>query len=81
MKTHNFSLEEVKQVDMVEYLEKLGHQPKKIRGNDYWYLSPFKILLFGRTNSSLLWRAVLLSNKNPVRPPRSPFAPVGRKRN
>lgn len=42
MKTHNFSLEEVKQVDMVEYLEKLGHQPKKIRCNDYWYLSPLR---------------------------------------
>ena len=42
MKTRNFSLEEVKQVDLVEYLEKLGHQPKKIRGNDYWYLSPLR---------------------------------------
>src|SRR5690349_15780802 len=42
MKTHNFSLEEVKQMDMVEYLEKLCHEPKKVRGNDYWYLSPLR---------------------------------------
>ena len=27
---------------MVDYLEKLGYMPQKIRGNDYWYLSPFR---------------------------------------
>ncbi len=42
MNTHNFSLEEVKQLDIVEYLEKSGHSPDKIRGNDYWYLSPLR---------------------------------------
>jgi len=32
----------VKQTDIVEYLEKLGYQPQKIRNNDYWYLSPLR---------------------------------------
>ena len=27
---------------MVEYLEKLGHKPTKIRNHDYWYLSPLR---------------------------------------
>lgn len=30
------------QIDMVEYLEKLGYKPAKIRNNDYWYLSPLR---------------------------------------
>jgi DNA primase len=30
------------QVDLVNYLKKLGHEPQKIRGNDYWYLSPLR---------------------------------------
>lgn len=30
------------QIDMVDYLEKLGHSPQKIRNNDYWYLSPLR---------------------------------------
>jgi len=38
----HFSLQEVKQLDMVEYLEKLGYQPQKIRNNDHWYLSPLR---------------------------------------
>ncbi len=29
-------------MDMVEYLQKLGYQPQKIRNNDYWYLSPLR---------------------------------------
>jgi hypothetical protein len=33
-----------------------------------------------KTFHKFLRRAVLLSNKNPVRQPRSPFTPVGRKR-
>ncbi len=36
------SYEEVKQTDIVEYLEQLGYQPAKIRNNDYWYLSPLR---------------------------------------
>ena len=27
---------------MVEYLERLGYKPAKIRNNDYWYLSPLR---------------------------------------
>ncbi|MEP7232330.1 MAG: CHC2 zinc finger domain-containing protein [Ginsengibacter sp.] len=34
--------EEANQMDMVDYLNALGHQPKKIRGNNYWYLSPLR---------------------------------------
>jgi hypothetical protein len=42
MNTPHFSLEELKQTDIVDYLGKLGHQPQKIRNNDYWYLSPLR---------------------------------------
>src|SRR3954447_15023321 len=42
MDSHNFSIQEVKQIDMVEYLEKLGYLPQKVRNNDYWYLSPLR---------------------------------------
>lgn len=38
----HFSIQEVKQIDIVEYLETLGYQPQKIRNNDYWYLSPLR---------------------------------------
>ncbi len=34
--------EEANQMDMVDYLNAAGHQPKKIRGNNYWYLSPLR---------------------------------------
>ena len=37
-----FSYQELKQTDIVEYIEKLGHQPQKITNNDYWYLSPLR---------------------------------------
>ncbi len=36
------SIEEAKQTDLVDYLSKSGHQPAKVRGNDYWYLSPLR---------------------------------------
>jgi DNA primase len=42
MSSPHFSLQEVKQMDMIEYLQKLGYQPQKIRNNDYWYLSPLR---------------------------------------
>jgi CHC2 zinc finger/Toprim-like len=42
MENHSFSLDEARQLDIVEYLEKLGHKPQKIRDNDYWYLSPLR---------------------------------------
>lgn len=34
--------EQANQMDVVDYLEKLDHIPKKIRNNDYWYLSPLR---------------------------------------
>jgi DNA primase (bacterial type) len=34
--------EQAKQIDLVDYLTSLGHQPQKIRNNDYWYLSPLR---------------------------------------
>lgn len=30
------------QIDIVDYLETLGHHPQKNQGNDYWYLSPLR---------------------------------------
>ncbi|MDN3657071.1 toprim domain-containing protein [Ferruginibacter paludis] len=42
MKTNHLSINEIKQLDMVAYLEKLGYQPQTIKGNDYWYLSPLR---------------------------------------
>jgi len=42
MEHHNFSLSDVKQLDMVGFLEKLGYSPKKIRNDDYWFLSPLR---------------------------------------
>jgi len=38
----NILCEQANQIDLVDYLEKLGHIPKKIRNNDYWYLSPLR---------------------------------------
>ena len=34
--------EQANQIDLVDYLNSLGYQPQKIRGSDYWYLSPFR---------------------------------------
>jgi hypothetical protein len=34
--------EEANQINMIDYLSSLGFQPTVIRGNDYWYLSPFR---------------------------------------
>lgn len=36
------SLSEAKEMDMVHYLSSLGHEPVKIRSNDYWYVSPLR---------------------------------------
>lgn len=33
---------EAKQIDFVSFLASLGHLPAKIRGEDYWFLSPFR---------------------------------------
>lgn len=34
---------EANQLDLVDFLEMLGHVPQKIRGSDHWYLSPLRI--------------------------------------
>ena len=34
------SCEEVKKIDLVDYLGSLGHNPAKIKGRNYWYCSP-----------------------------------------
>jgi DNA primase len=36
----NFS--ESKKIPITEYLSRLGLEPAKVRGNDYWYRSPFR---------------------------------------
>ena len=33
---------EANQLDIVEWLSKQGYHPQKIRGRDYWYISPFR---------------------------------------
>jgi|SRR5690606_14801628 len=33
---------ESKKIPITEYLARLGHEPAKVRGNDYWYRSPFR---------------------------------------
>ncbi len=35
-------LRNFRETDMVCYLYSIGHEPVKIRGNDYWYLSPLR---------------------------------------
>jgi len=34
--------DEIKRIDLVSYLDSIGHQPKLIRNSDYWYYSPFR---------------------------------------
>lgn len=36
------SCTEARQIDLVEYLATLGHQPKKVQSADYWYCSPLR---------------------------------------
>jgi len=48
---------QAKEFDLVEYLKTMGHQPQKIRNNDYWYISPLrdeKIASF-KVNRKLNW--------------------------
>lgn len=33
---------EANQIEIVDYLDSLGYQPKKIKNRDYWYLSPLR---------------------------------------
>lgn len=34
--------EQVKKYDMVDYLSELGIEPKHVKGNNFWYISPFR---------------------------------------
>ncbi|MEO8254323.1 MAG: toprim domain-containing protein [Flavobacterium sp.] len=37
-----FNCKIANQIDLVNYLETLGHEPSKIKNQDYWYLSQFR---------------------------------------
>lgn len=41
-RSNRLSITEAKEMDMVNYLSALGHEPSKIRNNDFWYLSPLR---------------------------------------
>jgi len=41
-KPPKISIRDIKETDLVDYLFKLGYQPAKIKGVDYWYLSPLR---------------------------------------
>lgn len=36
------NIEEAKQIDIVDFLERIGISPSRISGNSYWFLSPFR---------------------------------------
>ncbi len=42
MATENIAIAEAKQIDLVDFLEILGHKPEKVRNNDHWYQSPLR---------------------------------------
>ena len=42
MDNNNFSIQDAKQIDLVNYLEKLGYKHRRIMNRDYWYLSPLR---------------------------------------
>jgi hypothetical protein len=42
MQHSNISVQEAKQMDMINFLSQAGHRPQKINGPDYWYLSPLR---------------------------------------
>lgn len=42
MKKQLISIEEVKAIDIVDYLFRLGYEPQKVKGSNYWYCSPLR---------------------------------------
>ena len=42
MQHSNISVQEAKQMDMINFLSMEGYHPQKINGHDYWYLSPLR---------------------------------------
>lgn len=43
MQRDKLSVADAKKIDMVEFLQKIGHSPVKITNTDYWYFSPFRL--------------------------------------
>ncbi len=41
-KKQKLNCDQLRAMDMVSYLAKLGYEPVRIRGNDHWYYSPFR---------------------------------------
>lgn len=39
---NQITIDQARQIDLVDYLYSVGHQPQKTRGNDYWFLSPLR---------------------------------------
>lgn len=39
---YKVNCEQARKIDLVRYLQEIGFSPVKIRGNDFWYLSPFR---------------------------------------
>src|ERR1019366_3485219 len=42
MEKNKINCSEANQIDLVDYLSGLGYHPQRIRGKEYWYLSPFR---------------------------------------
>jgi DNA primase len=42
MKSNSLSFTEANNISIVDYLSRLGFEPTRIRGIDYWYYSPFR---------------------------------------
>lgn len=42
LREQRLSIEEARQIDIVQYLSGLGYEPAKVRHFDYWYLSPLR---------------------------------------
>lgn len=40
--SNDLTIDELKHIDLVDYLASLGYQPAKIKGNDFWYSSPLR---------------------------------------
>jgi len=38
----DMTLQDIREMDLVDYLSNLGHEPAKIRNRDFWYLSPLR---------------------------------------
>ena len=42
MKSGSRTCKDANQIDLVDFLSGMHHEPVKVRGNDYWYLSPLR---------------------------------------